>query len=48
MIYEELQVRVVYNSFTFPVLSDGKMMDSLRKTEENNMNFEEIIEKIED
>ena len=37
MIYEELQVRVVYNSFTFSVLSDGKMMDSLRKTEENNM-----------
>ena len=37
MIYEELQVRVVYNSFTFPVRSNGKMMDSLRKTEENNM-----------
>ena len=37
MIYEELQVCVVYNSFTFPVRSNGKMMDSLRKTEENNM-----------
>lgn len=28
---------VVYNSFTFRRLSDGKMKDSLRKTEENNM-----------
>lgn len=28
---------VVYNSFTFRRLSDGKMMGSLRKTEEKNM-----------
>ena len=37
MICVGLQVYVVYNSFTFPVRSNGKMMDSLRKTEENNM-----------
>ena len=37
MICVGLQVHVVYNSFTFPVRSNGKMMDSLRKTEENNM-----------